>query len=182
MTYNHLINITLIGSLFSVSWSAAGHGPELGRILSGSANEPPSSVIWPDGRNLPPGRGSAGDGAVIYAERCISCHGVRGRGGSGGELAGGNPDLTAAQPDQTVGTYWPYATTLFDFVRRAMPLDAPWSLGDEEVYAVVAYVLSINGILPADAVLDAATLAAVRMPNRGGFEPIEGVASGPTQP
>jgi hypothetical protein len=182
MIYNHIISIIIIFNLLSISCSAAAHGPNLGRTLSRGADEASSSVIWPDGRNLPPGRGSAVDGAAIYAERCIACHGDRGRGGAGGELAGGNPDLAAAQPDQTVGTYWPYAMTLFDFVRRAMPLDAPWSLGDEEVYAVVAYLLSINGIVPADAVLDAAAIAAVRMPNRGGFEPIEGVASGPPRP
>lgn len=131
------------------------------------------SVIWPDGRNLPPGRGRVADGAALFAERCIACHGRAGRGGPGGELAGGDPDLTRAQPDQTIGTYWPYATTLFDFIRRAMPLDAPWSLADDEVYALVAYLLSLNGLLPADATLDRAGLLAVQMPNREGFDAID---------
>ncbi|MGR8919658.1 MAG: c-type cytochrome [Gammaproteobacteria bacterium] len=128
-----------------------------------------SSIVWPDGQGLPAGSGTVAAGRALYAERCIQCHGRDGRGGPGGELAGGDPDLTAAQPDQNIGTYWPHATTLFDFVRRAMPLDAPWSLGDAQTYALVAYLLHLNGLLEADARLDADGLRAVRMPNRDGF-------------
>ncbi|MEQ8664072.1 MAG: c-type cytochrome [Gammaproteobacteria bacterium] len=157
--------------------SAADDGPRLGRPLAPAVAHAHVSVVFPDGHGLPPGQGSVHDGARLYAARCRSCHGVDGRGGPGGELAGGRPDLTAAQPDQTIGTYWPYATTVFDFIRRAMPMDAPWSLGDDEVYALTAYLLHLNGILPATAVLDAAALAAVRMPNADGFDAIE--APGP---
>lgn len=132
-----------------------------------------TSVVWPDGRNLPEGSGTVAVGAALYRNRCIACHGSDGRGGIGGELAGGNPDLTADQPDQTIGTYWPHATTLFDFVRRAMPLDAPWSLTTDETYAVVAYLLHINDLWPEDAVLDRAALRQVDMPNKSGFDPID---------
>lgn len=152
--------------------------PAFGDALDTTSAARADDIVWPDGRGLPAGRGSVTTGRVLYEQRCIACHGREGRGGIGGELAGGNPDLSAEQPDQNIGTYWPYATTLFDFVRRAMPLDAPWSLSNEEVYAVVAYLLHLNGLLPADAELDAGRLAALRMPNRDGFVGIE--ASLPT--
>lgn len=151
--------------------------PELGNALDPAVVAKESSIVFADGRGLPPGRGAVADGAGIYATRCVACHGADGRGGPGGELAGGRPDLQAEQPDQTIGTYWPYATTLFDFIRRAMPMDAPWSLNDDEVYAVTAYLLHLNGILPATASLDAAMLATTRMPNAGGFDAIEAPAA-----
>lgn len=147
--------------------------PEFGNALDPAIVANASSIVFADGRGLPPGRGTVADGADIYAARCVACHGANGRGGPGGELAGGRPDLQAEQPDQTIGTYWPFATTLFDFIRRAMPMDAPWSLNDDEVYAVTAYLLHLNGILSATASLDAATLASIRMPNAGGFDAIE---------
>jgi len=126
-------------------------------------------LIFPDGRGLPRGRGTVRLGQVIYAQRCLACHGVAGRGGAGGELAGGHRDLTRQQPDLTLGTYWPYAPPIFDFIRRSMPMDAPRSLSDDEVYAVTAYLLHLNGLLSENAELDAAALANVRMPNRDGF-------------
>ncbi len=131
------------------------------------------NLVFPEGGGLPAGNGTVAAGESLYVARCIACHGVNGRGGSGGELAGGNPDLTAAQPDKTIGTYWPYATTLFDFIRRAMPLTAPWSLTDAEVYALVAYLLQLNGIVRADFVADAISIATLKMPNRHGFTPID---------
>ncbi len=173
----YIILITAISCTFEVS----AESPALGRAAShAELAAAAGDVIWPDGHNLPGGQGSVAEGQKLYAARCIACHGVEGRGGSGGELAGGNPDLRAPQPDQTIGTYWPYATTLFDFVRRAMPFDAPRSLSDSEVYALVAYLLHLNGILAADAILDRAALIAVRMPNAGGFIGIE--ASYPRSP
>lgn len=131
------------------------------------------NLVFPDGRGLPPGSGSSAQGKALFDRLCISCHGEGGRGGPGGELSGGNPNLTAAQPDKTIGSYWPYATTLFDFIRRAMPLQAPWSLSNDEVYALVAWLLEQNGIAVPDGRLDAATLAAIRMPNRDGFRRID---------
>lgn len=122
-----------------------------------------------DGAGLPPGRGSVREGAAIFAESCAACHGDHGQGKPMDPLVGGFGTLTAAKPVRTVGSYWPYATTLFDFVRRAMPFDAPQSLTDDQVYAVSAYVLYLNQIVAEDTVLDAVTLPKVRMPNRDGF-------------
>jgi len=129
----------------------------------------------PDGRGLPPGSGSVAQGRALYAERCAACHGVHLEGGLADRLIGGrgslvNSDPTKA-PTKTVESYWPYATTLFDYVRRAMPFNAPGSLTDDEVYAVTAFILASGHIVPQDAVLDAATLPRVEMPNRKGFYP-----------
>jgi mono/diheme cytochrome c family protein len=122
-----------------------------------------------DGQGLPPGRGSARDGAKIFAAQCASCHGANGEGKPAEELVGGFGTLATAKPVRTVGSYWPYATTLFDFIRRAMPFTAPQSLSADQVYAVSAYILYLNGIVAEDAVLDAHTLPAIAMPNRNGF-------------
>lgn len=127
------------------------------------------TMVFPDGSGLPPGHGNAATGALLYAKHCLACHGPGGRGGPGGELAGGTEPLTSDTPDQTIGSYWPYATTLFDFIRRAMPLQAPGSLSDDDVYALCAYLLAENGIIAPDSDLDAARLAAIVMPNRDGF-------------
>lgn len=125
--------------------------------------------IGRDGRGLPPGSGTVSQGREIFAQQCAACHGEKGEGGVGDRLVGGQGTLATAKPVRTVGSYWPYAPTLFDYIRRAMPQNAPQSLSNDEVYAVSAYILSLNGIVPADATLDARSLAAVRMPNRDGF-------------
>src|ERR1700722_3141195 len=123
-----------------------------------------------DGHNLPPGRGSVSHGHEIFDQQCAACHGAKGEGGSVGErLVGGQGTLATPKPVRTVGSYWPYAPTLFDYIRRAMPQNAPQSLSDEDVYAVSAYILNLNGLLPADATLDAKTLSAIKMPNRSMF-------------
>lgn len=125
--------------------------------------------VRPDGQGLPQGYGSVRDGASLYAARCAACHGARGEGAAAEALAGCRGSLASAKPLRTVGSYWPYATTLFDYVRRAMPFDAPQSLTADETYAVSAYVLHLNGLLPEEASLDAASLPKVAMPNRDGF-------------
>lgn len=144
--------------------------PRLGRALVPAEAARADTTVFPDGRGLPPGRGSVAEGRALYAARCAACHGADGSGGSGGRLVGRAPLTASPWPEKTVGQYWPYATTLFDYLRRAMPIDAPGSLGADEVYALSAWLLHANGIVAADTVLDAATLAAVRMPNREGFE------------
>lgn len=125
--------------------------------------------IGRNGEGLPPGGGTVAQGRALYDAQCASCHGVRGEGGLGDRLAGGEGTLASAKPVKTVGSYWPYAPTLFDYIRRAMPLTAPQSLTDDEVYAVSAYVLNLNGLVPDNARLDAKSLAAIRMPNRERF-------------
>jgi cytochrome c len=122
-----------------------------------------------DGAGLPPGQGSVDQGRSLYASACAGCHGAKGEGGPMDALAGGKGSLATAKPVRTVGSYWPYATTLFDYIRRAMPYDAPQSLKPDQVYALCAYVLFLNEIVPPDTFLDAATLPRVRMPNREGF-------------
>lgn len=129
-----------------------------------------------DGRGLPTGKGSHADGEKVYADACAVCHGDKLQGiptaGIGGDkLIGGRGTLTSATPVKTIESYWPYATTLFDYVKRAMPLNAPGSLSDEQVYSVVAYILGEANILPKNTALDAKTLPAVQMPNRDGFVP-----------
>jgi len=125
--------------------------------------------IPPSGAGLPPGSGSVKQGAAVYAAKCEACHGANGAGKPVDALVGGQGTLASDNPVRTVGSYWPYATTLFDYVRRAMPTNAPKSLTDSEVYAVSAYVLQLNGIIPQDAVMNAQTLPQVKMPNRDGF-------------
>jgi mono/diheme cytochrome c family protein len=121
------------------------------------------------GDNLPPGSGSVSHGREVFDQQCAACHGTRGEGGVGDRLVGGQGTLATPKPVRTVGSYWPYAPTLFDYIRRAMPQNAPQSLSNEDVYAVSAFILNLNGLLAADATLDARTLSAIEMPNRSMF-------------
>ena len=126
--------------------------------------------IGPDGAGLPPGRGTVAQGESVFAAKCQACHGEKGAGKPNDTLVGGMGSLEPGKtPVKTVGSYWPYATTLFDYVRRAMPWDHPKSLTDDEVYGVSAYLLYLNGIIGQDDVLDAQSLPKVSMPNRQGF-------------
>ncbi|MFM8333230.1 MAG: c-type cytochrome [Candidatus Methylumidiphilus sp.] len=155
------------------SAQAASEGPKLGQPANPQDIAAWRLTVFPDGKGLPTGAGTVDEGKLIYQQRCASCHGADGAGGSANELAGARHGLADATPDKTIGSYWPYATTLFDFVRRAMPLDKPGSLDNNQTYAVCAYLLHLNGIVPANATLDAAALAAVKMPNRDGFTRID---------
>ncbi len=125
--------------------------------------------IGRNGENLPPGSGTVSHGQEVFAQQCAACHGEKGEGGVGDRLVGGQGTVATPKPIKTVGSYWPYAPTLFDYIRRAMPQSAPQSLSNEDVYAVSAYILNMNGLLPADATLDAKTLSAIKMPNRNMF-------------
>ena len=125
--------------------------------------------VRPDGTGLPKGRGSVAEGQAIYDEQCASCHGTFGESNSYLQIAGGVGSLASDQPVRTTGSKLNYATTLWDYINRAMPFNAPQTLGANEVYALTAYVLNLNDILPADALLDQDSLPKLRMPNRDGF-------------
>jgi mono/diheme cytochrome c family protein len=143
--------------------------PNLGRTLSPDEVKKLDLTIAPDGTGLPAGSGSVATGATVYSQKCQGCHGAEGAGKPQDRLTGGIGSLASATPVKTPVSFWPRATTLFDYIRRAMPISAPQSLSNDEVYAVTAYLLSIDGVVPKDAVLDAKSLAAVKMPNRDGF-------------
>lgn len=143
----------------------------LGREASADEVTAWDITIGPGGRELPDGSGSAVDGAQVYEVRCKECHGDQGIGGDHAALIGKPEQLKQAPPIKTVGSYWPYATTLFDYTRRAMPFEEPGTLTDDQVYAVTAYVLHLNGIIGEDEVMDRDSLPNVEMPNRGGFIP-----------
>src|SRR5262245_58975000 len=137
---------------------------------------PDEIALWdidvrPDGKGLPPGSGTVAHGKQAFAGNCAACHGDGGVGGIKDRLAGGQGTLKSDSPVKTVGSYWPYATTLFDYIHRAMPYQAPGSLSNDDTYAVAAYILSLNGILPPDGKLDRNSLPKVVMPNRDGFVP-----------
>ena len=124
----------------------------------------------PDGRGLPPGSGTVADGKKIYDAKCLACHGADAKGGPVyGTMVGGIGSFTTGTRVLTPGSMYPYAPILFDYIRRAMPMDRPQTLTNDEVYALSAYLLNLNGLVPANAVMDAKTLTAVQMPNRNGF-------------
>jgi|SRR6516162_9139801 len=127
------------------------------------------SAIAPDGTGLPAGSGTVAAGREIFAAQCARCHGPNGEGDIGARLVGGQGTLATPRPLKTVGSFWPYATTLWDYINRAMPFDRPGLLQPPEVYAVVAYVLNLNGIVEPDRMIDATSLPKVKMPNRDGF-------------
>ncbi len=174
-----------LAALWSATPSGAGAGsailsggrPLLAQSPTYGVGRPPTAEeltaididVMPDGKGLPPGSGTAALGKDVYTRRCETCHGPTGREGPQDVLAGGQGSLTTSKPQKTVGSYWPYATTLWDYIRRAMPFDHPGTLTADEVYASTAYVLFLNGIVKEQDVLDQRTLPALRMPNRDGF-------------
>jgi cytochrome c len=144
-------------------------GPNLGHAPTAQELRVADIGIPPSGAGLPAGGGDAKQGAQVYASKCQACHGEKGAGKPADALVGGIGSLATPKPVRTVGSFWPHATTLFDYTRRAMPLQAPKSLTDDEVYAVSAYILFLNGIVAENAQMNAQTLPQVKMPNRDGF-------------
>jgi cytochrome c len=128
-----------------------------------------SVSISPDGKGLPEGHGTAAQARELYANRCAKCHGDKGQGRDSVPIAGGQGTLRNPKPLRTVGSYWPYATTVWDYVNRAMPFDRPGTLTADQVYSLTAYILYLNGLAKEDDVIDARTLPKIRMPNRDGF-------------
>lgn len=158
-------------ALFLVAASLAAQSPKYGVGRTPSADELRQwdVSISPDGTGLPEGSGTAATGREIFANRCEKCHGAKGEGRDSVPLAGGQGTLKSPKPLRTVGSFWPHATTIWDYVNRAMPFNNPGMLSRDQVYAVTAYVLFLNGIIGENDVMDARTLPKVRMPNRNGF-------------
>jgi mono/diheme cytochrome c family protein len=154
----------------AVLGTASAQSPNLGKPISAEDLASWDISIGPDGAGLPPGSGTVQQGAAVFAAKCQACHGEKGAGQPNDRLVGGQGTLAGDRPAvKTVGSYWPYATTLFDYIRRAMPLNKSKTLANDEVYAAVAYVLNLNGVVADDAVMNAQTLPKVMMPNRDGF-------------
>lgn len=142
--------------------------------LGKAADNLSTQAVWnlsiaPDGKALPVGKGTSAQGAKIFALKCAACHGPEGIGASAEPLIGEVGSLASEYPEKTVNSYWPYATTLFDYIRHAMPIDAPFSLSADEVYALSAYILSQDGIITPESELNEKTLPQITMPNRDGF-------------
>lgn len=165
-----LRNLVIASLLFSVSATAA----ELPHFGIGTPATPAQVAGWaigvrPDGQGLPPGKGSVADGDEIYATQCAACHGTFGEANGRYPRIAGNGKLTGERPEETVGSFWPYATTLYDYINRAMPFPAPRSLSADQVYAVTAYVLNLNNLVDDSFVADKDSLPKLKMPNRDGF-------------
>lgn len=165
-------------SLALMAWALSGGGRALAaqpQYNLGSVATPKEIAGWnisipPSGQGLPSGKGTVQQGKAVYQNQCASCHGAKGQGGSiGPKLVGGQGTLATGHPVKTVGSYWPYATSVFDYIRRAMPFYSPESLSADQVYAVTAYLLNLNGVVSDNAVMNAKTLPKVEMPNRNGF-------------
>jgi len=162
------VTLTLTFTLALSSIAAFGQAPNLGQPIS-----PAEIAVWdlsvlPDGTGLPSGSGTPAEGARIYTAKCSACHGENGKGGPNAALIGGGP-IKDMESQKTIANFWPFATTVFDYIRRAMPWGKPKSLTNEEVYALTAYILSINKLIGENDTMNAQTLPKVRMPNRDGF-------------
>jgi S-disulfanyl-L-cysteine oxidoreductase SoxD len=168
MSTPSLMIATWVLALAIGAGTAAAETPRLGKPVSQADLAEWDINILPDGTNLPLGSGKAIEGAKIFAEKCALCHGDNGRGGIAARLIGG-PAKASLDGGKTIANYWPYATTLFDFIRRAMPFTQPRSLTDQEVYALVAYLLAENKLIGENDEMNAETLPKVRMPNRDNF-------------
>lgn len=147
--------------------------PHLGTPMTADDIAKWDLTVFPDGRGLPEGKGTATEGRPIFDKLCASCHGAAGRGGTAEELISEPGHLTEDAASKAIGPYWPFATTLFDFTRRSMPPNAPGSLTPDQLYAVTAYLLAANKVIAETDEMNAKTLAAVKMPNRDGFDWID---------
>jgi mono/diheme cytochrome c family protein len=167
--------MAVVTSVACVEALAQGPTYGLGRTPTAEEVKAWDIAVSREGKDLPPGRGTAVEGGKLYQQKCVACHGPTGTEGKflHGVLVGGKGSLTTLEPIKTVGSYWPYATTLFDFINRAMPMDKPGSLSADEVYALTAFLLYRNDIIQESDVVDAASLPKIQMPNRNGFFPAE---------
>jgi S-disulfanyl-L-cysteine oxidoreductase SoxD len=158
-----------LAALAALTLAAAQEGPKLGVPVTEEQISSWDISVGPDGAGLPAGKGSAVTGAAVYQAKCLACHGEKGAGKPSDQLVGGHGTLRDAAAVRTVGSYWPYATTLFDYVRRAMPYAQPQSLSPDELYGLTAYLLFLNGVIGENDEMNAVTLPKVKMPNRDNF-------------
>jgi len=170
MSIHNTLLIAASGLLMVSAVAFAAESPNLGQVGTPEEIASWDISIGPDGVGLPPGSGTPKQGEAVYAGKCVTCHGEKGAGKPNDQLAGGQGTLPGDKPPvKTVGSFWPYATTIFDYVRRAMPYNESKSLTNDETYAVVAYILNLNGIIADNNTMDAQTLRKVKMPNWDGF-------------
>jgi mono/diheme cytochrome c family protein len=161
------LSIVMLAAAATLAAQSQKYG--VGRAATSAEIRDLGAAIAPDGSGLPEGSGTVDAGREVFTARCSKCHGGKAEGGVGPTLVGGQGTLATAKPLKTVGSYWPYATTVWDYINRAMPFDQSGVLKPNEVYAVVAYILNLNGIIGNDQVMDAKSLPKVKMPNREGF-------------
>jgi cytochrome c len=162
--------VWLASAVLATASTLAAEPLRIGRPASQAEVAAVSISVAPDGTGLPAGRGTSRTGKGVYEAKCAACHGAKGEGSAAfPQLVGGVGSLKTTQPVGTIGSYWPYATTVFDYINRAMPYQDPGSLRPDEVYAVTAYLLHLNGIIDEDTELNRKSLPKVGMPNRNGF-------------
>ena len=163
-------NAVLVAALLALASSTAlaAEGPNLGQPITEKEVGAWDINAMPDGTGLPPGSGTSAQGAPIYAQKCAACHGEGGKGASAGALVG-NPPITGIESPKTIANFWGYSTTVFDFIRRAMPWISPRTLTNDEVYAITAYILAENKLIGPNDVMNAQTLPKVKMPNADNF-------------
>ncbi|SRR5712691_864016 len=161
------LSLIVLGSAITLAAQSAKYG--VGQRPTDEQIRGLGIAIAPDGTGLPEGSGTVAEGEDLFGSECARCHGSKAEGDVGPPLVGGKGSLNTAKPLKTVGSYWPYATTVWDFISRAMPFDRPGSLKPPEVYALTAYILNLNGIIDHNQVMDAKSLPKVKMPNRDGF-------------
>lgn len=170
MKVKQIILITvLIAAGINPLYAENKKGPGLGKAISPEEITKWELSVFPDGEGLPKGEGTVAEGEKIYQQQCMACHAENGLGATADQLAGAQMSLTSEYPEKTIGAYWPYATTVFDVIRRSMPMTNPGSLSNEQTYAVTAYLLYLNNLIDKDAKMNAETLPKVKMSNEDGF-------------
>jgi cytochrome c len=172
MSTRNALLVAACGLALAAAAASAAESPNLGRAATAEDIAGWDISIGPDGAGLPPGSGTPKQGEAVYVAKCLACHGEKGAGKPNDQLVGGQGTLPGDKPAiKTIGSFWPYATTVFDYVRRAMPYTESKSLTNDEVYAVAAYLLNLNAVIADGDTMDAQTLPKVKMPNRDGFVP-----------
>ncbi len=166
-------NLMLLPALTLPALAQTTPAMDLGRTATAEEIRAWDHSVGPEGKELPPGSGTAKQGAKVFAQKCAACHGPTGEGATAKALLGGKGTLNTLRPQKSVGSFWPFATTVWDYINRAMPQFQEGTLRPDEVYALTAFLLFRNGIVQESDVIDAKSLPKVQMPNRNGFVPAQ---------